>query len=133
MRWWSLPPGVSSFRAAFGLALLLFFQILSRLDFSSGDSVRSTFPLEPPLLSLRNEMPRERVRDSAAWSMLATGRGCRSRRRLFDYDELMMMMMMMMMMGDSDNDGGGCVRALAAGGCWRWKLGCGGGGCSGLG
>ena len=58
MRWWSLPPGVSSFRAAFGLALLLFFQILSRLDFSSGDSVRSTFPLEPPLLSLRNEMPR---------------------------------------------------------------------------
>lgn len=129
MRWWSLPPGVSSFRAAFGLALLLFFQILSRLDFSPGDSVRSTFPLEPALLSLRNEMPRERVRDSAAWSMLATGPGCRSRRRLLYYDGWM---------DDddgSDNDG----RRVRARVHWRLavvgggKLGCGGGGCSGLG
>jgi hypothetical protein len=67
-----LPPGCASFSAAFGFALLWFFQIASRRAFSCGDSVRSTFPLDDPLLSLRNDRPRERARgEVGCWSMLA--------------------------------------------------------------
>lgn len=66
-----IPPGCASERAALGLALLLFFQMLSRRALSWGDSVRSTFPLDEPLLSLRKEKPRERWRgEVGGWSML---------------------------------------------------------------
>lgn len=69
-RWGDVPPGVSSERAEFGLAL--FFQILSLRAFSAGDSWVSTFGLEPPLLSLWKLRPRERARlgEVGGWSML---------------------------------------------------------------
>lgn len=70
-------PGCSSFMAALGLALLPILYMLSRRFLSSGDSVRSTLPFEPPLLSLRKLKPRERalLGEVVAWSMLMVGVG----------------------------------------------------------
>lgn len=65
--------------AEFGLDLCPLFQMLSRRALSAGDSERSTFGLEPPLLSLWKLKPRERSRpgmpgdrpgEVGGWSML---------------------------------------------------------------
>ena len=54
--------GWASLIAAFGLALLVPFQMLSRWAFSFGDSIYLDRPSDPPLLSLLNENPLERGR-----------------------------------------------------------------------
>ena len=61
--WIDVLLGWASLSAALGLALLWFFQMLSRRALSCGDSVKSTRFLlpDPALLSLRKEKPRERA------------------------------------------------------------------------